>query len=288
MSPTPPGSGTTPPAPDPHAGAPRDPAASMSLLNQLLRNPLDAGYHAYAEETRHQRVPVWRRAVVVVVAFVLGVGSSVAVLNLRTPGRDDVEEGLLEQVESRQKVVLDLESDVSGLSAQIRTMTNAVAQPTTAADTGLALATADTEVTGPGITVTLTDPAPGSDGATDDDMVVRDQDIRVVVNALWSAGAEAIAVNGMRVGPGTFIRTAGSTILVNVTALKSPYKVEAIGDSNALQVALVRGSTGDYLSTARSVRSIDVGTSSQDSLTLEGLDASTTRYATPVDNTSGG
>ena len=105
---------------------------------------------------------------------------------------------------------------------------------------------------------------------------------------LEAAGAEAVAVNGLRLGPGTFIRTAGSTILVNVTALKSPYEVEAIGDANALQVALVRGGTGDYLSAAKSVRSSGVGSSADKSLTLEGLDSSTTRYATPVDNSSGG
>ncbi len=276
-----------PPTPVPDPGAPRDPAASMSLLTQLLHNPLDAGYHAYAEETRHQHVPTWRRIAVVVLAFLLGLASAVAVLNLRTPRRDDVEAGLLDQVEGRQQVVLDLESDVSGLSAQIRAMTDAVAQPTSAADTGLDLATAGTEVTGPGVSVTLSD-APTGSGATTPDMVVRDQDIRVVVNALWSAGAEAVAVNGLRLGPGTFIRTAGSTILVNVTALKSPYEVEAIGDANALQVALVRGGTGDYLSAAKSVRSIGVGSSADKSLTLEGLDSSTTRYATPVDNSSGG
>lgn len=285
---TPPPPGRDPAAPDPGGGdVPRDPAASMSLLNQLLRNPLDAGYHAYAEETRHQQMPRWHRVVVVLLAFVLGLGSSAAVLNLRTPGSDDVEEGLLEQVEDRQQVVLHLESDVSGLSAQIRAMTDAVARPTTAADAGLDLATADTEVSGPGVTVTLTD-APTGSGVASDDMVVRDQDIRVVVNALWAAGAEAISVNGMRLGPGTFIRTAGSTILVNVTALKSPYEVEAIGESNALQVALVRGGTGDYLSAAKSVRSIQVGSSSEKSLTLEGLDSSTTRYATPIRSSSGG
>lgn len=272
----------------PPGDADRDPAASMSLLNQLLRNPLDAGYHAYAKETRHQKVAGWRRAVVVLLAFGLGVGSSVAVRNLRTPGRDDVEAGLHQQALSRQQVVLGLESDVSGLSAQIRTMTSSVALPTTSTDTSLDLASADTSVSGPGIAVTLSDGTAGSRDTGTGDTAVRDQDIRMVVNALWGAGAEAVAVNGMRLGPGTFIRTAGSTILVNVTALKSPYKVEAIGDSNALAVALVRGGTGDYLSTARSVRSIEVRTSSQKSLMLKALDVSTTRYATPLDNSSGG
>ena len=51
----------------------------------------------------------------------------------------------------------------------------------------------------------------------------------MVVNALWAAGAEAISVNGQRIGPDTFVRTAGSAILVNVTPVSSPYEVAAIG-----------------------------------------------------------
>ena len=66
----------------------------------------------------------------------------------------------------------------------------------------------------------------------------------MVVNALWAAGADAISVNGQRIGPDTFVRTAGSVILVNVTPVSSALRVSAIGDSNACLSRLVRGATG--------------------------------------------
>ena len=91
----------------------------------------------------------------------------------------------------------------------------------------------------------------------------------MVVNALWSAGAEAVSVNGQRIGPGSFIRTAGSTILVDVTAISSPYNIEAIGNANELSLSLVRGSTGDYLSSAESLTGITLNAQSVKEMTSE-------------------
>ena len=85
------------------------------------------------------------------------------------------------------------------------------------------------------------------------------------------------------------MRTAGSTILVNVSAIQSPYTIDAIGDPDALSLALVRGSTGDYLSTLTSVSGIRVSTSQSKSLGLDRLDPVTTTFAVPTDqNNTGG
>jgi len=109
---------------------------------------------------------------------------------------------------------------------------------------------------------------------------VRDQDLAMVVNAMWGAGAEAVSINGQRIGPTTFVRTAGSVILVNITPVSSPYIVSAIGDSNALSVALVRGNTGDYLSAAQSVTGMTVSTKVAPSLSMDALAPTTPQYAT--------
>jgi uncharacterized protein YlxW (UPF0749 family) len=58
---------------------------------------------------------------------------------------------------------------------------------------------------------------------------VHDVDLQLVVNALWAAGAEALAVNGQRLVATSPIRAAGETITVNFRPLVPPYKVEAIG-----------------------------------------------------------
>jgi len=110
----------------------------------------------------------------------------------------------------------------------------------------------------------------------------------MVVNALWAAGAEAISVNGQRIGPDTFVRTAGSAILVNVTPVSSPYEVAAIGDANALSVALVRGATGDYLSAAQSVTGMTVSSKVSDNLQMEALTLTDSHYATPVGGSNEG
>ena len=109
---------------------------------------------------------------------------------------------------------------------------------------------------------------------------VRDQDLAMVVNAMWGAGAEAVSINGQRIGPTTFVRTAGSVILVNITPVSSPYVVSAIGDSNALSVALVRGNTGDYLSAAQSVTGMTVSTKVAPSLSMDALAPTAPQYAT--------
>ena len=58
---------------------------------------------------------------------------------------------------------------------------------------------------------------------------IHDTDLQLVVNALWSAGAEAVAINDSRLVATTPIRSAGGTIIVNFRPLSPPYRVSAIG-----------------------------------------------------------
>src|SRR5699024_11863661 len=57
---------------------------------------------------------------------------------------------------------------------------------------------------------------------------VTDGDLQIAVNGLWAAGAEAVAVNGQRVGPTTAIRTAGSAVLVDFRPLSPPYRITVV------------------------------------------------------------
>ncbi|MCI1641154.1 MAG: DUF881 domain-containing protein [Actinomyces sp.] len=270
--------------------SPRDPAASMSLLTQLLNNPLDAGYHAYSAEERARRQPLWRRALILLLAIALGAGSAIAVRNLRAPAAGEVGETLLDQARSQLSTVQSLDADVASLSSQVGAA--AGASSGTGADIGdaVAVAAAVAPVEGPGLVVTLDDRPDSALDTTGVEGAVTDQDLRVVVNALWSGGAEAITVNGLRIGPGTFVRRAGAVILVDITTVQAPYEVAAIGDANALAVALVRGDAGDHLSAARSVRGITMDTRSESSLEMDALDspATTTGTGTGADTDSSG
>ena len=55
---------------------------------------------------------------------------------------------------------------------------------------------------------------------------------------MFQNGAEAIAINGNRLGAQTSIRKAGGHILIGMTAIQSPYTFEAIGDKSALAEAM--------------------------------------------------
>ena len=48
-----------------------------------------------------------------------------------------------------------------------------------------------------------------------------DRDLQVIVNGLWAAGAEAIAVNGQRLTACSAIRSAGEAILVDFRPLSA-------------------------------------------------------------------
>ena len=67
------------------------------------------------------------------------------------------------------------------------------------------------------------------------DYLVGSRDIRTVVEELWLAGAEAIAINGERVTPTTAIIDIGASLLVNSAYLAPPYQVTALGPADLYQ-----------------------------------------------------
>ena len=104
-----------------------------------------------------------------------------------------------------------------------------------------------TPVRGPALTVELDDAPRESRGTpraagvpppTPDDLVVHEQDVQAVVNALWAGGAEAMAVMDQRVTPRTAVRCVGNTLLLHGKVYSPPFRVSAIGDPQRLRAAL--------------------------------------------------
>jgi uncharacterized protein YlxW (UPF0749 family) len=96
---------------------------------------------------------------------------------------------------------------------------------------------------GPGLVVTLNDAQRDAEGrfprdASPDDLVVHQQDIQAVLNALWSAGAEGIQVQDQRIIGTSAPRCVGNTLLLNGRTYSPPYVITAIGDAQAMQAAL--------------------------------------------------
>jgi len=98
-------------------------------------------------------------------------------------------------------------------------------------------------VHGPGLVVTLQDAQRDANGrfprdASPDDLVVHQQDIQAVLNALWSAGAEAVQMQDQRIIATSVPRCVGNTLLLNGRTYSPPYTITAIGDAATMQGAL--------------------------------------------------
>jgi uncharacterized protein YlxW (UPF0749 family) len=107
----------------------------------------------------------------------------------------------------------------------------------------LELAAGTAAVTGPSVTVTLDDAPRSADrvlpeGATPDDVVVHQQDIQGVVNALWAGGAEAMQIMDQRVIATSAVRCVGNTLILQGRVYSPPYTVTAVGDPERLSQAL--------------------------------------------------
>ncbi len=99
---------------------------------------------------------------------------------------------------------------------------------------------------GPGVVVTLSD-APAEVIATSERdvnlLVVHQQDIQAVVNAMWSAGAEAVTIAGQRIVSTTGIKCEGNAVMLQGVPYGQPYVIEAVGDPDAIQESLAGNRT---------------------------------------------
>lgn len=96
---------------------------------------------------------------------------------------------------------------------------------------------------GPGLVVTLNDAQRDADGqfprdASPDDLVVHQQDVQAVLNALWGSGAEGIQMQDQRIIGTSAPRCVGNTLLLNGRTYSPPYVITAVGDVSAMQSAL--------------------------------------------------
>lgn len=258
---------------------PRSPDASMTLLTEFYRRPLDPGYAEAAERRRQGSAPrPTKRAVVAMalLAFALGIGATAATLALRQPaGSVLAARELLEtQIRQRGADADAIQQEITAMTTEISELQKALlgdeGQPVQDEIDAAAVASGVRAVSGPGLRVVLTDAPSDSADTVDPNLRVQDVDLQVVVNGLWAAGAEAVAVNGQRLTAMTAIRSAGDAVLVDLVALSSPYTVEAIGDAVGMQTAMARASAGQHMATLRSTYGIGVQLSSQTRLELPG------------------
>ncbi|MGQ0466103.1 MAG: DUF881 domain-containing protein [Sporichthyaceae bacterium] len=103
-----------------------------------------------------------------------------------------------------------------------------------------------TPVTGGGLRITLSDAPPGAidrsypglPQPTPDDLVVHQQDLQAVVNAMWAGGAGAVQLMDQRIVATSAVRCVGNVLLLQDRVYSPPYTVTAIGDVSRLMAAL--------------------------------------------------
>jgi uncharacterized protein YlxW (UPF0749 family) len=187
--------------------------------------------------------------VVLAVAGLLGTASAQTArgTDLRSVGRTDTADVIREQqhrADVQEARVEALRRQVQELTARAAPAGSDLAQLETAIRQ-LGVTAGTVPVQGPGVTVRLDDaPHDGTvpDGFTPDDLVVHQQDVQAVVNALWASGAEAMMLMDQRVISTSAVRCVGNVLILQGRVYSPPYVVTAIGDPAALQRGLERSS----------------------------------------------
>jgi uncharacterized protein YlxW (UPF0749 family) len=237
------------PAPPPTAtpGRPYD-----GLLTQIMSTTLDQDYQAAAD----RRAGTPRRAgagsgTVVVAVVIAAFGAMIGISAMRTQQQKPIEAAeraeLVAHVQARQHrldrmhvQLTDLQRRVAALQEDAGESRSLLTQTQAALETAAGVAGA-AAVSGPGLEIT-TDNARGA-GATGRGVIL-DTDLQALVNGLWAAGAEAIAINGHRLTSLTAIRTAGRAITVDDRSLTPPYVIDAVGDPATLPARLLETAGG--------------------------------------------
>ncbi len=192
-----------------------------------------------ASSRRRMRASVVAALVLALSGLLFTISAQVA----RNSGTDRHPEDVVQLVRQRSERVAALTDEVSVLDSQVAELLDEEAESTPRSSNrrrGDRRLTGSREVGGPAVKVTLTDAQTDiiPEGAVADDLVVHQQDIQAVMNAMWRSGAEAMTIQGRRVTPQTAVRCVGNVLYLHGEVYSPPYEVAAIGDPDALVSSL--------------------------------------------------
>ncbi len=214
----------------------------MSGQDAARRGPRALVRRLFRPGRRGRRVPLRSRLVTGLVCLLAGLMITGSALMARGVDlRPDRNTDLVDLLNAEKNRNGDLADEVARMRAEVDRLTSQ-RQPGGGNDdlTELQRQGALVPVSGPALTITLTDAPPDihPPGVGDDALVVHQQDIQAVVNALWSGGAEAMTIQGQRVISTTGIKCVGNTVVLHGVPYAPPYVITAIGDPNRLLAAL--------------------------------------------------
>jgi uncharacterized protein YlxW (UPF0749 family) len=277
-----------------------------SLLDQVLAETVDPAY-AQAAAARAARADGTvapararpRRGRLLVAATMLAAGGLLAVTwdqaATGARGREQVREALVKDISRESDASDRLAAQLDDLRTRVTSTrdellaASAVGQQALDRLQRVEQDAGAVPVSGPGLLVTLANAKADADadpvgGGTAEDPrgMVRDGDLQLVVNALWAAGAEAISVNGQRLGPTSAIRFAGEAVLVDFRPVTNPYEVSAIGDPDTLSTKFLASPEVNALAVISESFGLRFEFAQDDELTLPAASTPELRSAGPL------
>lgn len=251
----------------------------MGLLDLVTATSLDEDYAHVSEKRRLAEAEGRtddagaRRLHPVAFVTLLAVGALLAMAGVETARNATTtarsKDTLVSQVQDRRVELTTARAELAEIRADIDSLQGDYLDTTTEGRqlrdllAELGAATGADAVRGPGVRIVVDD-APGA--ASEKEMVL-DTDLQRLVNGLWSAGAEAIAVNGHRLTNLVAIRTAGDAITVG-KSLTRPYVVDAIGDPDQLPARFIESDGGTWWLNLQSVYQMQFEMTSEDNITV--------------------
>ena len=261
------------------------PQATMGLLDYLTTHTLDEDYAFVSERKASRPEPTPRPRIGLVGAVMMAVFAVLVVTAAVQTSRNSVSDErerreLADQVSAAQDQLQGQRAQLSRVRAEAAALEARQLSNDTSAQglldrmNLLGVRAGTIAVRGPGVRV-VADDAPGAENPRSQ---VLDSDLQKLVNGLWEAGAEAIAVNGQRLTNLSTIRLAGGAITVNARSLRRPYVVTAIGNQDTLPARFAETSSGQaWLDLQRQV-GLRLSITPVSSLRLPGTEVSL-RYA---------
>lgn len=144
---------------------------------------------------------------------------------------------------------------------------------------------------GSGLTITLNDAPEEIQRTADVDvsqLIVHQQDIQAVANALWAGGATAMTIQGQRVVSTTGIKCVGNTVVLHDVPYAPPYIISAIGPTQQMTRAVESSNYIQLYLTAAQRYELGWDMRNESALHMPGYNGPTElRYARPAGNSGG-
>lgn len=207
---------------------PTTPDEARGLLEQIADTALDDDYYVVrAGPGRRSREFNTILTGAVFAAFALLVAIAAIQTRSDRPNTERERETLIRDVDARKATLARREVTAERLRERVDELKSTVVAFDPAYEE-LRVLTADRGASGPGIRIEL---------VPDDTFVdsITDTDLQKLVNALWYAGAEAVSINGKRIGTLSTIRAAAGVMKINYDPVGPPYEIIALGDAEALE-----------------------------------------------------